>query len=134
MFTTWTGRSWFPRATRWVLALGFAGALVACGPGFYYVEYDEVETEAAPPPPRVEPVANAPGPDYVWLPGYWYWTGQSYVWHAGSWGIPPAPHHVWVRSGWVHHRGRYHYVPGRWTAPNRVPPHQYYGHRPPPIR
>lgn len=122
------------RAARWALALGFTGTLVACGPGFYYVDYDTVETEAVPPPPRAEAVPPAPGPDYLWLPGYWYWTGASYVWHPGTWGIPPAPHHVWVRNGWVHHHGRYHYVPGRWAPPNRVPSHHYHGHRPPPIR
>jgi len=31
----------------------------------------------APPPPQVEVVPVAPGPNYYWVPGYWYWGGPS---------------------------------------------------------
>jgi hypothetical protein len=44
-----------------------------------------------PPPPRVEYVPVAPGPAYVWMPGYWSWHGRGYGWRGGHWAR---------RSGW----------------------------------
>jgi hypothetical protein len=39
-----------------------------------------------PPPPRVVRVRPAsPGPDYVWVQGYWYPVGKRYHWHDGYW-------------------------------------------------
>jgi len=52
-------------------------------PAVYRVEYDEVETTREPPPLRVEPVPPAPDPTYVWVDGYWYWTGLDFIWLAG---------------------------------------------------
>jgi hypothetical protein len=50
-----------------------------------------------PPPPRVVRVRPAsPGPDFVWVEGYWYPTGHSYKWHEGYWTRPPYPGAVWV--------------------------------------
>lgn len=54
-----------------------------------------------PPPPRVVAVRPvAPGPDYVWVDGYWYPVGGHYRWHDGYWTRPAyggarwvAPHH-----------------------------------------
>jgi hypothetical protein len=51
----------------------------------------------APPPPRVLAVIPAtPGPDYVWIEGYWYPVGRHYKWHAGYWSVPPYPGARWV--------------------------------------
>ena len=74
-------------------------------------------TIGAPPPPRVlraRPVA--PGPDFVWVEGYWYPVGNHYKWHAGYWTRPPyagavwvAPHHDgqrWFDGYWGGDRGR----------------------------
>src|ERR1019366_4545878 len=50
-----------------------------------------------PPAPRViraHPVA--PGPDYIWVDGYWYPVGGHYKWHEGYWSRPPYPGAVWV--------------------------------------
>lgn len=134
-----------------VVALAIALGTTACYPSGYYVENNYVETEYGPPPPRAEVVSMRPGPVHVWVPGYWYWTGERHVWHSGYWSVPPATGHVWVPSGWVQHSGRYRYVPGRWSSPTRVPHHRYAparrqrpvhvtphrnrpGDRPPPIR
>jgi hypothetical protein len=59
----------------------------------------------APPPPRVVRVLPArPGPEFVWVDGYWYPVGNHYKWHAGYWTRPPyegahwvAPHHDGVQ-------------------------------------
>jgi hypothetical protein len=54
------------------------------GPGYY-----------APPPPPVVVVPPSPGPDYVWIDGYWvrrpyrsYWVAPRYEphrYHGGYW-------------------------------------------------
>jgi WXXGXW repeat (2 copies) len=78
----------------------------------------EVEVTSAPPsvPPAdyVEVQPAIPGPDYIWVGGYWGWGPGGWVWTRGYWGRPPyrgahwyGPHyvyrggrHVWVRGGW----------------------------------
>jgi hypothetical protein len=39
-----------------------------------------------PPAPRVIRVhPPRPGPDYLWVDGYWYPVGGHYQWHEGYW-------------------------------------------------
>jgi len=49
----------------------------------------EVVVTRPPPPVRVETQTVAPASGYVWTPGYWRWTGTSYVWISGSWVVRP---------------------------------------------
>jgi hypothetical protein len=44
---------------------------------------------AGPPPPPVEVVPLAPGPDFVWVGGAWVWQGNRWAWRRGYWGRPP---------------------------------------------
>ena len=54
-------------------------------------------TIGPPPPPRVVRVLpESPGPEFVWVPGYWNWVGGRWVWVEGHWERPPHPHAVWV--------------------------------------
>lgn len=75
-----------------------------------------------PPPPRHEAVIerDRPGPDYVWVNGYWDASSGQYVWVPGHWDRPPRRGYVWVapryerdhdghyrmtrRGGWERHR------------------------------
>lgn len=67
----------------------------------------------APPPPRVLAVRPAtPGPDWVWIDGYWYPVNGHYRWHAGYWTRPPYPGAVWVSP---HHDGQ-RYFAGFWQG------------------
>ena len=67
--------------------------------------------EIGPPPPlRVQRVAAMPGPDFVWVDGYWYPVGRRWVWHAGYWTRPPRPGAYWIAP---YHDGRA-FVPGYW--------------------
>jgi WXXGXW repeat (2 copies) len=51
----------------------------------------------APPPPRVVRVQPArPGPDWVWIEGYWYPVGKKYHWHEGYWTRVPYAGAHWV--------------------------------------
>jgi hypothetical protein len=58
-----------------------------------------------PPAPRAYRVARRPGPDFVWVEGYWYPQGRQYVWHDGYWTRPPYAGAYWVAPYWV--QGRY---------------------------
>ena len=50
-----------------------------------------------PPPPRVVRVRPvAPGPDYVWVDGYWYPVNGRYTWHEGYWSRPAYPAARWI--------------------------------------
>src|SRR4029077_5382831 len=50
-----------------------------------------------PTPPRVVAVRPvAPGPDYVWVDGYWYPVDGHYRWHDGYWSRPAYGGARWV--------------------------------------
>jgi WXXGXW repeat (2 copies) len=94
---------------RYRLPVLMAGLLMtaSCAGGF-------VAVESGPPPRRVEVIGVAPGPEYVWLDGYWGYTGAEYVWVPGRWAVPPRGHHVWVRDRWEERGNRWHRRRGHW--------------------
>jgi hypothetical protein len=75
-----------------------------------------------------------PGPDFVWVDGYWYPSGGRYKWHAGYWTRPPyegarwvAPHHdgqQFFDGYWGGDRGRLEHD-HRWDRDRR---NRDYGH------
>jgi|SRR5215469_3570073 len=69
---------------------------------------------APPPPPPVVYTPACPGPEYSWIPGYWYAVGPRFVWHAGYWERPPFGAY-WVRPRDDDHR----YYPGNWGRRER---------------
>jgi len=80
-----------------------------------WVQAAEVIVRVAPPPPVSTAVIGvAPGPRYVWTPGYHRWNGDRYVWVAGRWVIPPRRGVVWVPPHWAPRPGGYVFVPGHW--------------------
>jgi hypothetical protein len=67
----------------------------------------------APPAPRiVHTQPSRPGPNYVWIEGYWYPVANHYTWHNGYWTRPPYEGARWV--GPRHEDGRF-YV-GYWNS------------------
>ena len=64
------------------------------------------------PPLRVETVPVAPGPNYVWRPGYWNWGGRRYVWVGGSYVVRGPGYGRWAPGYW----GPRH----RWYGPRWV--------------
>ncbi len=91
------------------LLVAAVGVLPACA-----TPRGRVYVRIAPPPPIVETVVVAPGPGYVWVPGYYRWSGTAYVWVPGAWVRPPRPRAVWVPGHWVHDRRGWFFVEGRW--------------------
>jgi len=67
----------------------------------------------APPPPRVIAVVpTRPGPDFIWVEGYWYPVGHHYKWHPGYWTRPPYEGARWIAP---HHDGE-RYFAGYWEG------------------
>jgi hypothetical protein len=74
-----------------------------------------------PPAPRAYRVPPQPGPDYVWVEGYWYPQGSRYHWHNGYWTRPPFAGAYWVAP--YHADG--HYYTGRWEDGRRNVRHDH---------
>ncbi len=70
-----------------------------------------VVAPATPPPVQVEVVPVAPGPDYVWTPGYWSWRDGGWIWIGGVWAPPPPRPHIGIWIGPGPRRGP---PPGHW--------------------
>jgi hypothetical protein len=74
----------------------------------------------APPPPQPPPPAYAyrpasPGYNYVWIDGFWNWSGRRYAWTAGYWAPRPYMSAFWVAPRY--RAGRYYQ--GYWGGNNR---------------
>src|SRR5438067_682315 len=66
-----------------------------------------------PPRPRVVRVLpRRPGPEFIWIEGYWYPEGRVYRWHDGYWTRSP-----YARAHWVapRHDGEQYFV-GYWDG------------------
>ncbi len=83
-------------------------ATVGPGPGAVVI------APQAPPPVVVEPMLVAPGPGYIWIEGYWSWTGGHHVWTRGHWAAPRSGYH-WVPRQWTHGPGGWHQHGGHWA-------------------
>lgn len=72
------------------------------------------DVRIGPPPraPRVYRVPPQPGPDYVWVDGYWYPVNGRYQWHNGYWTRPPYPDAYWVAPYYQDDR----YYTGHWEG------------------
>jgi YXWGXW repeat-containing protein len=66
-----------------------------------------------PPPPIVYRVPPQPGPDFMWVEGYWYPQGKKhYKWHDGYWTRAPYDGAYWVAP----YYGGGQYYAGRWEG------------------
>ena len=91
------------------LLLGAASLFtLGCATHMAYVDY------YGPPAPRVEAYGYAPGPGYVWIPGYYAWGGGGYNWVGGRWALPPRPRAAWVPGHYVRRNGHSEYVGAHW--------------------
>src|SRR5579864_2845806 len=79
-----------------------------------------------PPPPRVVRVRpRAPGPDFVWVEGYWYPGGNRYRWHNGYWTRPPYAGARWIAP---HHDGE-RFFEGYWDGDHGRRDHDHHWDR-----
>ncbi len=91
-------------------SLGGLGLLLGCGGGYYYAGVNY-----GPPAPLVDaPYGIAPGPDYIWTPGYYDYFGGSWAWRHGEWRRRPHPEDQWIAPRWEHRGNHYAYHEGGW--------------------
>jgi len=72
-----------------------------------------VAVDVRPPPPRIV-VVPAARSGYVWVPGYWRWSGRDHVWVEGHWLRERRGWH-WVPAHWDERGGRFYFQPGVWV-------------------
>ena len=73
-----------------------------------------VYVDRAPPAAYNEVVTVAPGPGYVWVGGYYGWSGRDYLWNRGSWSLPARGYTTWNPGYWHRHDRGHYWVPGQW--------------------
>ena len=71
-----------------------------------------------PPPPdrmhRMQP--RSPGPDHIWVDGYWYADNRRWRWHEGYWTRAPYAGAQWMRPRYEGDR----FFEGYWGGDRRV--------------
>ena len=68
-----------------------------------------------PPPPIPEyEQPYCPGDNYIWTPGYWYWSPMGYYWVPGAWVLAPYIGALWTPGYWGFMGGRYGWNGGYW--------------------
>lgn len=64
---------------------------------------------------RHEVRPERPGPNHVWVGGYWHHTGAEWTWIGGRWAEPPQRHAHWIAPRYERVKGGTRYVPGHWS-------------------
>ena len=90
-------------------ALLFAGLPLASSNA-----YIAVSVAIAPPAIPVYTQPYAPGPGYLWTPGYWAWDGYGYYWARGVWVLAPRVGYLWTPGYWGYSNGLYVFNDGYW--------------------
>ena len=77
---------------------------------------DQQEVYAPEPPPPLPEYEQpyCPGDDYIWTPGYWYWSPDGYYWVPGAWVLAPYVGALWTPGYWAFFGGRYRWYFGYW--------------------
>lgn len=74
----------------------------------------EIVVTKGPPPVRIEKIPARPGPQHIWVSGYWMWEADAYVWLPGAWILPPEPAAVWVPPRFERRSGVSIFISGYW--------------------
>lgn len=99
------------------LIMALSSVVVLQGCAVYARPHRGVKVVApySPPAPKVVVKPAAPGAGYVWVGGFWKWTGNGYTWKKGHWVHRPAKHRYWVKGHWKKRRGGWIWIPGHWS-------------------
>jgi hypothetical protein len=68
----------------------------------------------APPPLPVYVQPIAPGPNFIWAPGYWAYDEEGYYWVPGTWVRAPQVGLLWTPGYWGWQDGFYVWHAGYW--------------------
>ena len=89
-------------------ALSFAA--LSCTPSFAQVG---ISIGIAPPAIPIYTQPYAPGPGYIWTPGYWAYN-SGYYWVPGVWVLPPRVGFLWTPGYWGYNGSNYFFNQGYW--------------------
>ena len=92
----------------------------------YTGDYATVYPTAPPPTPIAEYRPTPPGYGYMWVDGYWDWTGYDWSWNTGYW-APERPGYVYVAPRYVYVDGRPVYYRGYWQGSTGYRDYHYGG-------
>jgi hypothetical protein len=78
----------------------------------------ETIVTVAPPALPVYVQPDAPGPEYIWTPGYWAYDNffEDYYWVPGTWVRAPRPGYLWTPGYWYWGGGRFIFSQGYWGS------------------
>lgn len=74
----------------------------------------EVIVRQRPPAPREEVRISPPAPGHAWVPGYWTWGKNEWVWVQGRWETPPERKATWAPGQWVQRGEEWAWRTGHW--------------------
>ncbi|WP_169315271.1 YXWGXW repeat-containing protein [Terriglobus roseus] len=74
----------------------------------------EGATQPPPPLPADYEQPEAPGPDYLWTPGYWDYANTGYYYVPGTWVSAPYQGALWTPGWWGQVGNRYRFHHGYW--------------------
>ena len=94
-----------------LLIAGFAAGLMFSRPANAGVF---LSINVAPPPLPVYVQPIAPGPDFIWSPGYWAYDEDGYYWVPGTWVRAPQVGYLWTPGYWGWSDGYYVWHAGYW--------------------
>ena len=78
------------------------------------ITHGPVIVHRTPPPPQTEVITVAPSPRHVWVPGYWTWRDDDWVWQSGYWESRPSPEARWVPGQWIATSNGWRWQDGEW--------------------
>ncbi len=73
-----------------------------------------ISVTVAPPPLPVYAQPVAPGPGFIWTPGYWAYGPEGYFWVPGTWVVAPFTGALWTPGYWAWSNGVYGWRAGYW--------------------
>jgi hypothetical protein len=100
----------------WKTIVAFTALFAGLGSNASTQEVITSTTYIDTPPPQQQVITPAPGPSYVWVPGRWDRTPDSWSWVAGSWVQPPFSNAYYVPGYWQNWGGKYQWEAGHWAA------------------
>lgn len=106
------------RYRKFVHALATAGVLVGlAGCGGYNdpnVGIGVSYVDRGPPRYPYEARGRGPGSGFVWMPGFYRYSGRNYMWVPGHWSAVQPGYRSWSPGRWRHSRQGWFWQDGRW--------------------